>query len=158
VGSAPGFLAASQHFGVAGRTHGLDHLEDALADTALADLVIGTDQLERLGLEQSGSFSCSNGVAASPKLFLPRPDIGRRVDRREGLSRDLPPLSEVSAFAVTKSIVMAAMQPPPPRHHRELSAKREAALGWTSRHCSFHNQIAVNWVLAVLMRSRASGG
>src|ERR1700759_1421067 len=45
-------LAAAQHFGMAGCAHGLDHLEDALADTALPDLVVGAHQLERLALDQ----------------------------------------------------------------------------------------------------------
>ena len=37
---------------MARRTHGLDHLEDALAHAAFADLVVGPHQLERLALDQ----------------------------------------------------------------------------------------------------------
>src|SRR5258708_35490186 len=48
--SAP--FAAAQHLGMAGGPDRLDHLEDALADPALADLVIGANQLERLALDQ----------------------------------------------------------------------------------------------------------
>ena len=43
-------LTVSQHLGMAGRSH--DHLEDALADAAFADLVVGAHQLQRLALDQ----------------------------------------------------------------------------------------------------------
>src|SRR5215471_618672 len=45
-------LATAQNLGVARRTHGLHHLEDALAHAAFADLVVGANQLERLTLDQ----------------------------------------------------------------------------------------------------------
>src|SRR5258707_14527350 len=48
--SAP--LAPTQHFGVAGGSHSLDHLENALAHAALTDLVVGAHQLERLALDE----------------------------------------------------------------------------------------------------------
>src|SRR5258708_39580239 len=48
--SAP--LAPAQHFGVAGGSHGLDHLENALAHATLANLVVGAHQLERLALDE----------------------------------------------------------------------------------------------------------
>ena len=44
-------FAAAQNLGMAGRTHGLDHLEDALAHAGLADLVVGPNQLEGLALD-----------------------------------------------------------------------------------------------------------
>src|SRR5919109_1245540 len=47
-----GALAAAQHLGMACRTYGLDHFEDALAHAAFADLVVGAHQLERLALDQ----------------------------------------------------------------------------------------------------------
>src|SRR5215212_4891863 len=45
-------LTAAQHLGIARHTHGLDHLEDALANAAFTDLVVGAHQLERLALDQ----------------------------------------------------------------------------------------------------------
>src|SRR5581483_6886167 len=45
-------LAAAQDLGMAGGADRLHHLEDALAHAALANLVVGTHQLERLALDQ----------------------------------------------------------------------------------------------------------
>src|SRR6266567_6401785 len=45
-------LSTPQDLGMAGGTHRLDHLEDALAHPRLANLVIGPHELERLALDQ----------------------------------------------------------------------------------------------------------
>src|SRR5260370_35411904 len=45
-------LAAAQDLGVAGGAYRLDHLEDALAHSRFADLVVSPHQPERLALDQ----------------------------------------------------------------------------------------------------------
>jgi hypothetical protein len=47
AGSVPGFapFAAAQDLGMAGRAHGFDHFENALAHPRLADLVVGAQGL-----------------------------------------------------------------------------------------------------------------
>src|SRR5215469_9125057 len=54
LSSAP--FPATQDFGVAGRPYRLDHFEDALANAALADLVVSAHQFERLALDQRVLF------------------------------------------------------------------------------------------------------
>src|SRR4029077_6845265 len=49
-------FAAAQNLGMAGRSHGLDHLEDALAHPGFADLVVGAHQFEGLALDQRVLF------------------------------------------------------------------------------------------------------
>ena len=71
---------------MAGRADGLDHLEDALAHAALADLVVGAHQLERLALDQRILLLLERrGRLAEPPL-RPRPDIGRPASAFEGIS------------------------------------------------------------------------
>ena len=70
----PGFgsFAAAQDLGVAGRAHGLDHLEDALAYGDFAKLVIRS-----LGKDESDSNDHKNGGQEIAQALLG--DTGRQV-------------------------------------------------------------------------------
>src|SRR5215216_7688557 len=78
-------LTAAQHLGVAGRADGLDHLEDALADAAFADLVVGAHQLERLALDQrillllERRAGLAEALAAAARHRPARQRVGRHL-------------------------------------------------------------------------------
>jgi hypothetical protein len=69
---------------MARRTHGLDHLEDALAHAAFADLVVGAHQLEGLALDQrillllERRAGLAEALAAAARHRAARQDVGRR--------------------------------------------------------------------------------
>src|SRR5688500_17516373 len=64
-------LAAAQRFGMAGGACSLDHLEDTLAHAALANLVVGADQLERLALDQGVLFLLERRAGLAETLAAP---------------------------------------------------------------------------------------
>src|SRR5829696_6874997 len=78
-------LWAVQHLGVAGRADGLDHLEDALADAAFADLVVGAHQLQRLALDQrillllERRAGLAEALAAAARHRPARQRVGRHL-------------------------------------------------------------------------------
>src|SRR5262245_6404729 len=116
-GSLGGFplFTTAQHLGMTCRTHGLDHLEDALAHAAFTDLVVGAHQLQRLALDQrillllERRAGLAEALAAAPRHRAARQRVGRHLVEEIGHRHieDLGELEEPArADAVRATLVL----------------------------------------------------
>src|SRR5262245_55159171 len=97
---------------MAGRTHRLDHLEDALANTGLADLVVSPHQFQRLALDERILFlfercaSFTEGLATATRHGPAGQRVGRHL-LEEVRHRNIEYLGELEKPARSNAVAAA---------------------------------------------------